>query len=344
MFPYVNLIWLALLGAAGYLLLPHSVPILLALVTAIVLEPLVRSLQKGLRIRRVYAVTLTFSCFLLLVGWLLYFLTTRIVIEVVELAQWLPSYLQDIAESAQGRIADLKSYYQQLPATYEQSIQSAIGGTVDSLEGMATALVATLIDLIKSLPNLLVTAAVYVVALFLFSLDLPALVRKFLRLFDESTQAKVRIVLANLNRAIIGFLQAQVLISFLTYDVVLIGLWILDVQYALAVALIIIIVDILPVLGTGAVILPWCLHAFLTGNRSLGIGLIVLYVVIMVFRRIIEPKILGESLGISALATLLSMYLGFMVLGVMGLIVGPALIILFQAMREAGFFSFRIHL
>ena len=76
------------------------------------------------------------------------------------------------------------------------------------------------------------------------------------------------------------------LISFLTYDLVLVGLWILDVKYALAVALIIVIVDVLPVLGTGVVIVPWSLYAFLTDNQSLGIGLLVLYVVIVVFRRI----------------------------------------------------------
>jgi len=344
MIPYQTLLWLVVLGTAGYFLLPHSVPILLALVTAIILEPLVRLLQRTLRCKRPWAVTITFCGFLLVVGWLLYFLTTRMVIEVVELFEWLPSRMDQAFQSAQVWLTELQAYYEQLPSTYASSVQSALASTVDTLDSLAGNLIDLLISIIKSLPNLLVVSAVYVVALFLFSLDLPGLVRKFLRLFDEATQGKVKIVLNNLNQAIIGFLQAQVLISFLTYDLVLVGLWILGVKYALAVALIIVIVDILPILGTGAVILPWSLYAFATGNKSLGVGLLVLYAVIIVFRRIVEPKILGQSLGISALATLVSMYLGFMLLGVMGLLLGPALVILYQALREAGFIHIRIRL
>lgn len=344
MFPYMRLFWIAVLAIVGYFILPHSFPILLALVTAVVLEPIVRMLQKSLKMRRLYAVLLTFIGFLVLIGGLFYFLVTRIIIEVVELAQWLPHFIVGLSEPVRVWVATVQTYYEQLPANYATTLQNSINGLLTSANDMTTALINGLLVAIKSLPEMLVVAVVYVVALFLFSLDLPNLVRNFLNLFDDETQGKVRLVLTNLNRAIIGFLQAQLLISFLTYDLVLVGLWILDVKYALAVALIIVIVDVLPVLGTGAVMVPWTIYAFLTDNQSLGIGLLILYVVITVFRRIIEPKILGNSLGISALATLISMYLGFMVLGFLGLILGPALIILIQALRDAGFLKVRIHL
>ncbi|PWK11302.1 sporulation integral membrane protein YtvI [Tumebacillus permanentifrigoris] len=344
MFPYTRVFWFVVLAVVAYFVLPHSVPILLALVTAIVLEPVVRSLQKALRIRRIWAVTMAFTSFLLIVLSLLYFLTTRMVVEIVELSQSLPGFYNKIAGPLQNWINALQSYYDQLPASTASKLQQAASGGLDNLNGLTTGVLTGLVNLVRSLPNLLIVSTVYVIAMFLFLLDLPGLVRGFLGLFEEKTQVKVRMILHNLNRAIIGFLQAQILISFLTYDLVLVGLWILGVKYALAVSLIIVIVDFLPVLGTGAVIVPWATYAFLSDNRSLGIGLLILYVLIIVFRRIIEPKILGNSLGISALATLISMYLGFMVFGVMGLIVGPALVILFQAFREAGFFQFRIRL
>ncbi|KEO80961.1 sporulation integral membrane protein YtvI [Tumebacillus flagellatus] len=344
MFPYTRIFWFLVLAVAAYFILPHSVPILLALVTAIVLEPLVRMIQKNLRFRRIWAVTLTFAGFLLIVLSLLYFLTTRMIVEIVELSQSLPQFFAKMAGPVQDWITALQSYYEQLPASTASKLQQAASGSLDSLNGLTASLLTGIVSLVRSLPNLLIVSTVYVIALFLFLLDLPGLVRGFLGLFEESTQVKVRMILNNLNRAIIGFLQAQILISFLTYDLVLVGLWILGVRYALAVSLIIVIVDFLPVLGTGAVIVPWAAYAFLSDNRSLGIGLLILYLLIIVFRRIIEPKILGNSLGISALATLISMYLGFMVMGFMGLIVGPALVILYQAFREAGFFRFRIRL
>ncbi|WP_236587929.1 sporulation integral membrane protein YtvI [Tumebacillus amylolyticus] len=344
MFPYTRIFWFLILAVAAYFILPHSVPILLALITAIVLEPLVRMIQKGLRFKRIWAVTITFTGFLLIVLSLLYFLTTRMVVEIIDLSQTLPEYFAKIAGPIQSWITTLQGYYEQLPAATAAKLQQAASGGLDSLNGLTTTVLSGIVTLVRSLPNLLIVSTVYVISLFLFLLDLPGLVRGFLGLFEDSTQVKVRMILNNLNRAIIGFLQAQVLISFLTYDLVLVGLWILGVKYALAVSLIIVIVDFLPVLGTGAVIVPWATYAFLSDNRSLGFGLLILYVLIIIFRRIVEPKILGNSLGISALATLISMYLGFMVLGFMGLIVGPALVILYQAFREAGFFRFRIRL
>ena len=344
MFPYMKLFWIVLLAAGGYYILPHSFPILLALVTAVALEPAVRTLKKSFKMRRLYAVLLTFTGFVVLTGGLFYFLITRIVIEVVELSQWVPDAILGMVEPVRQWITAVQSYYEQLPANYATTLQTSLNSLLTSANNLTKGMIDGLLTMIKSMPQLLVVTMVYVVALFLFSLDLPRLVRSFLNLFDEETQAKMRLVLANLNRAIIGFLQAQILISFLTYDLVLVGLWILGVKYALAIALIIVVVDVLPVLGTGAVMVPWMAYAFLSGNRSLGIGLLILYGLLMIFRRIIEPKILGNSLGISALATLLSMYLGFMVLGFFGLILGPALIILVQALRDAGFLKVRIHL
>lgn len=344
MFPYKKIFWFAVLALAAYLILPHSVPLILALVTAIVLEPIVKTLEKSLKMKRVYAVIFTFASFLAIIGGLMYLLTTRMIIEVVELSQWLPRFILDLYDPVRDWALAMQGYFAQLPAGTTESMENTLSGIVDSINNLATALLNGLVSLIRSLPNLLVITVVYVIALFLFLLDLPGLYQGFLRLFDEETQVKVRLVLKNLNRAIIGFLQAQVLISFLTYDLVLVGLWILGVKYALAVALIIVLVDILPVLGTGAVIVPWASYAFLKGNETLGIGLLILYVVIVVFRRIIEPKILGNSLGISALATLISMYLGFMIFGFVGLIIGPAIVIIVQAFREAGFFKGQIHL
>lgn len=344
MFPYKKLFWLAVFAAAGYYILPHSLPILAALITAIVLEPIVKSLVTGIKVPRTYAVILTFAGFLLLFGGLTFVVTTRIVLEVVELSAWLPDTVMRLSEPVLKWLGVMQTYIAELNPGTASSIQTALNGVIGKLNNLTITLLNGIVTVFKSLPNLLVVWLVYLVSLFLFSLDLPGLARQFLSLFDEEGQVKVKLVLANLNRAIIGFLQAQVLISFLTYDLVLVGLWILDVKYALAIALMIVVVDVLPVLGTGAVIVPWSLYAFFTGNQALGVGLLVLYLVIIVFRRIIEPKILGQSLGISALATLISMYLGFMVFGFLGLIVGPALVILFQAFRDAGLISPRIRL
>jgi predicted PurR-regulated permease PerM len=112
----------------------------------------------------------------------------------------------------------------------------------------------------------------------------------------------------------------------------------------MAIALLVCIVDIMPILGTGSVLVPWASYLILTGDWYTGIGLIVLFLFITVFRRVIEPKVLGDSIGISALAALISLYVGLKLAGVVGVFLGPLVVIIFMAARKAGLFQLKIRL
>ena len=122
----------------------------------------------------------------------------------------------------------------------------------------------------------------------------------------------------------------------------MIGLLILGIRYPLAIALLVTIVDILPVLGTGTVLVPWAGYLIVSGDFFTGIGLILLYLIITVIRRIVEPKVLGDAIGISALAALISLYVGYELMGVIGVFLGPIVVMIFLAARRAGLLQFRI--
>jgi len=107
-------------------------------------------------------------------------------------------------------------------------------------------------------------------------------------------------------------------------------------------SLIVVIVDILPILGTGSVLVPWAVYLIFTSHMYQGVGLLVLFLIITVFRRIIEPKLLGDTLGLKPLVTLISLYVGFELMGVFGMILGPMLIIIVQALEEAELLRIRI--
>jgi sporulation integral membrane protein YtvI len=147
-----------------------------------------------------------------------------------------------------------------------------------------------------------------------------------------------------LKKSIFGFLRSQFILSALTYIISLVGLLVLDVKYPLAIALLIIIVDIMPILGTGSVLVPWGTYLALTGNAFTGVGLIILFLFITVFRRIVEPKILGDSVGIGSLSALISLYVGFKLVGVIGVFIGPLVVIIYMAARRAGLFQMKIKL
>ncbi len=118
----------------------------------------------------------------------------------------------------------------------------------------------------------------------------------------------------------------------------------LRVDYPILFSLLIVVVDILPILGTGSVLVPWGIFHIANGHSATGIGLIVLFVAITVIRRTIEPKIFSSNLGISPLAALVSVYLGFRLLGFLGLFVGPAIVIVIEAMVKAGIIKFTFKL
>ncbi len=109
----------------------------------------------------------------------------------------------------------------------------------------------------------------------------------------------------------------------ITFVELSIGLLILRVNNAIPVALGVAVFDILPVLGTGGIVIPWSLVSFLTGNTFLGVGLLILYAVITIIRNFIEPQVIGDQLGLNPIVSIISMYLGFVWLGVGGMILMP---------------------
>jgi predicted PurR-regulated permease PerM len=101
-------------------------------------------------------------------------------------------------------------------------------------------------------------------------------------------------------------------------------------------------VDIMPILGVGSVLIPWAVYLFIVGDSYTGFGLMLLFIVITVARRVIEPKVIGDSVGIGALSALVSMYVGFKLVGVIGVFIGPLVVIIYSAVRKAGLFQIKI--
>ncbi len=338
-----NLILLLVLLAGIVIFVFYSIPLLLALLTAIMLEPVVKLFIRLFKGRRLLAVTVTFILYLAGFGILSYWLTTTLVIQVIEFITVLPSYSVHLFEVAENTFYEMENFYATLPPEVVRTLEEGLVGLKDYGVETAKNLTSGILGLITAIPGLLIYFIIYVVAVFLFSLDLPRLYAEFLNLFTTSAREKVELVFSQLSRATVGFFRAQIILSFITYILALVGLMILDVEYAVILALLIVFVDILPILGTGSFLVPWAAYSFFINNNDhLAFGLLIMFGVITIVRRIIEPKILGSSLGISALAALVSLYIGFQLLGFIGLIVGPAIVIIYEALRSAGFIKIKI--
>ncbi len=131
------------------------------------------------------------------------------------------------------------------------------------------------------------------------------------------------------------YLRAYLLLTFLTFAELLIGFSILGIDYAFLLALLVAIVDLLPVLGVGTVLLPWALILLLQRHFYLGFGLLILYAACLLLRQILEPRLVGKSLGLHPLLTLLASYAGWCLLGIRGMILAPLLAVLCKSLLRS---------
>ena len=142
-----------------------------------------------------------------------------------------------------------------------------------------------------------------------------------------------------LKKALLGFIRAQATLISITTTIVLIGLLILRVDYAITIALLIGLVDILPYLGTGLVFVPWIIYLAFSGSLPLAIGLGVLYLIVLIQRQVMEPKVLSSSIGLDPLATLISLFIGYKLLGFLGLAAGPVALVILRTLHSAGVYE-----
>ncbi|WP_028561961.1 sporulation integral membrane protein YtvI [Paenibacillus pinihumi] len=327
-----------------YLLFTAGAPFLLALVVAIFMEPLILMLMRSFRLPRFIAATLTSTVFTVVLIGLMVLLGVKVVAELIDFWNKVPQYVGDANLFVQDTIADIELYYTSLSSDTKSQLQNWISTFSNSISSLVTSISTSFVTFAKGIPGLFIFFIVFLVAVYLFSYSLHTLKDTFLTLFESKSRQQVDNVLSSLRRSIFGFLRSQLILSLMTYVITLVGLLFLDLKYPLAIALLIVCVDLLPILGTGAILIPWAAYLLGTGDTYTGAGLVVLFLLITIFRRVVEPKILGDAVGIGALSALISLYVGFKLVGVIGVFLGPMVVIIYTAAREAGLLQTKIKL
>jgi sporulation integral membrane protein YtvI len=325
-------------------LLPKSIPILLGLLTAILFEPIIVSILGRFKIKRVFAVLIVFILFLSAIGFVSYVILAKLIEQLIYFSYNLPFILAKINILIGQYIDKWEIFSANVPKDVIDSIEASFQSLESTILKGTSNITQSALLFITTIPQILLEILVYCIAVFLFSLDLPRLKTKILNFFSTRTREKFILITHQLNRAGIGFVKAQLLFSVLTFILAYVGLLFLKVDYPILLSIVIVIVDVLPVLGTGSVLVPYAFYCFVTYQQDTGIGLIILFLIITIVRRVIEPKVYSSNMGISPLASLISMYLGFQVLGFIGLILGPTVVIIFDTLKKAGLFKFQFKL
>ena len=327
-----------IIAVIGYWILPVSVPLIIAFLTALALEPLVRMLNRRINIKRHISVLIIFILFLLLIALSGYFITTKIIGEAIRIIENAPLYINEVNRVLINLEQDMYFKFQDLPPDFVAAISKQIEEFLLTLQNyLASYLnIENIKSVITNVPNYLVSFLVYLIALFLFMLDIPNIRQRVNSHLTEKTADKVNFMVSRLGYVVLGFVKAQFLVSILILVATFIGLLIIAPEVALVMSFIIWIIDIIPIIGSIIVMLPWALFHLITGDIVLGTKLAILGAILLVIRRTIEPKVMGTQIGLSPLSTLVAMYLGLQLFGILGFIIGPLLLIAFNSAKEAG--------
>lgn len=313
---------------AGRFLLPLCFPFLLGLALALAAEPMVGFLSRRRVPRGISAgigVTMSF-CFLAI---LLLLLGTLLLRQLKTLAGILP----DLEQTAQDGLTLLQKWLLELTDSIPAGLQPMLRENVTGLFSDGTALVEQAGRFLLSLaggvlsrvPDSALTLGTAVISAFLFSAKLPA-IRNWMRdSFPRQPLGNVLIWLKGLRQALGGWLLAQVKLMGLTLTILLLGFWLLKIPYGPVWAAVVALVDALPVLGTGTVLLPWSAICLIQGDKARALGMAGLYLTISLSRSMLEPKLLGRHLGLDPLVTLAAMYAGFKLWGFPGMLLTPML-------------------
>ncbi len=340
------------LAVAAYLFFKYALgavlPFLLAALIGACVSPLSARLAKKTGLpRRACSV----AVLLLLLGGLaalIGFACSRLFRELGALLQQLeedPALFTGALERVTGLLAGTGRRFGFLKELLESRAWQGLGidptslfeGALGALLSSLTASLPTLaMGFVSRIPGVLLFFAVTVIAAFYFASDGQRMGGAMLSCLPSRWQEKLPRLREKTKRTLLGYAKAYLLLMLLTFCQVYLGLTILRVKYAFLPALLIAVVDLLPILGTGTVLVPWALFSFLSGDAGTGTGLLILYAVILILRQLLEPKIVGESLGLHPLAALASVYLGIVLLGIGGIFVGPVVALFLKELFFVG--------
>lgn len=210
---------------------------------------------------------------------------------------------------------------------------SSLGETITNAlyELLSTAL-ESLGRLISSWVGMLPRAVLFILATVIatayFSWDLELICEALKRILPKKISPWLSRLKRGATFVALKYLRSSALLMLITFAVMLVGLSLLRIPYALLLALVLSIVDVLPVLGVGTVLIPWSIYELCLGTTSVGVGLLALYIANTVIRQFAEPKILGKNLGIHPTLTLIFVYVGYSLFGFLGLLIGPIFAVL----------------
>ena len=322
-------------------LLPFFFPLLLAFLTAAAVSPAVRVLTDRFSIKRRFAaaaVSLA-ALSLLLAGAAV--TLDRALYGLTGILRDLPEALSGLRPIFAGIEAAGERYVASAPPEIRDYMESALAGLGEKAAEIPASLTGKLLSRLSQAaagaPKALFSVVTYAIGVFFISGSYEEIKAFFLRLVPEERKGMARGIKSDVSGTLTKWLKAQVMLICVTFLELTAALTVLKISYAAFLALLISLIDALPVLGVGTVLLPWAAVSLITGNTVRAAGLFAAYIIITLVRSFLEPRIVGSMLGVHRIAMLAAMYTGFCISGVLGMIAAPLMLVTLSRLSEKGY-------
>jgi len=332
----INIILIIIGIYIGTKLAVFYMPFLIAFIISLIVEPAIRYLMRKMNLtRRMSSIIIFLLVFSIIIGSVTWGIVS-LVSESTNLLQTLNIYIDRAYTQIQNAVGKMNITKISISNNVFNLLQDASTDILFKISEWLTTFLTKFINVITSIPTIAIYTVITILALYFMCTDRIYILDMMEHHMPSKWIQKFAIHIKEISKNLGGYLKAVGILIFVSFMISVIGLYILkfvgmNVKYPLLIALAIAFVDALPILGTGTVLVPWAVFSALDGDITLAIALIVLWIIMSIARQLLEPKIVSGKIGIHPIFTLIAMYTGFKVIGIMGMLVGPIVLIILKS-------------
>ncbi len=328
--------------AAVMWILPATLPFWLGMAIAWILKPLTLWLCNIFQFRRKNAVFSVLLLFYILIGAFLWLICSVLFSQSQALVEELPAFYEETVQpilhrwtlGINGLLDNFSPNTAQLLIKRSDEFAASLSS---SLSGFSSAALSQATSIAKRIPFWLTTVAFSILCSVFISLDYNKVINFLIRQFPQQWRPMIFRIKDFLCNTLLKMAKAYLILLLITFAQLLLGFYLLGIKKPFIFALILSLLDLLPFIGTGLVLLPLSIYYIISGKAALGSGLLILYGILTVVRNIMEPKLVGSSIGLDPICTLVAMYAGLRIFGFIGLISAPVSILLLCFLQREGY-------
>lgn len=345
----VNVAFVVTVYAVLYFIFVYAIhwfmPFIIGFLIALALRPVTSLVNKLINNKGKGVAVFVVAAFYVVVAIILWILTTFLITQITDLINIMPHLYFDRIEPLLLKfndwiVANAKTVSPEAASSISHIVTNGINYISDIIKNTSIAVVQIVTKLISNFPLYLISIIFTIVLSIFISVEynsITAFIKRQLPEKFNSTFSEARIFLTG---TLWKMIKSYMMIMCITFFELFMGLSILKVNYALPIAAIIAVLDILPIIGTGGIVVPWAAVELVLKNYGMCAGLLVLYLIVLIVRNIIEPRIVGHQIGLHPIITITAMYAGLRLFGFVGFILGPVVAILVKYLNDTG----KIHL